>query len=318
MSASPSVPRNVAAPSVDVAMITYNHEAYLAEAIEGVLRQQTTFPVRMVIGEDYSTDRTREILLQYQQRYPDRFLLLLPEKNIGVMPNLKQVLEACTAPYIALLEGDDYWMNPHKLQRQVDFLQAHPEHSMTLHDAEIFWQDGATPPVSFSSTKTQLQQGERDFTHADVVKNGWFMPTASLVFRREPVAKLPEWFTTVFSGDYSLHLLISRAGKVHYFPEVMSRYRMHSAGLSHNQTMNRPDQIIKKVQENEAFRQHFDAEHRAHFTRSISDLQVQHGTALRRQGQYGGMTKSWLAAIATDPVRVARNFVGKLIRGQLF
>ena len=92
---------------VSVCMITYNHEAYIAQAIEGVLMQQTDFPIELVIGEDCSTDRTRAICLEYQQRHPGIIRLALRERNIGMMPNFVQTLQACEGKYIALCEGDD-------------------------------------------------------------------------------------------------------------------------------------------------------------------------------------------------------------------
>lgn len=101
---------------VSICMITYNHEPFIREAIEGVLMQQSTFPYELVIGEDYSTDRTRDICIEYQQKHPDKIRLLLNEKNLGVMPNFIQTLNACSSKYIALCEGEDYWTDPLKPQ----------------------------------------------------------------------------------------------------------------------------------------------------------------------------------------------------------
>ena len=94
---------------VSVAMITYNHERFIAQAIESVLMQQTDFAVELVIGEDCSTDKTRAIVCAYGERYPERIRLLLPERNQGMIPNFVATMNACQGQYIALLEGDDYW-----------------------------------------------------------------------------------------------------------------------------------------------------------------------------------------------------------------
>ena len=113
----------VNAPLVSVFMMAYNHEKYISEAIEGVLMQNTNFDFDIVIGEDCSTDNTRQIILDYQRKYPGKFKLLLHKENIGAMANQQAVFSACTGKYIAICEGDDYWTDPYKLQKQVDFLE---------------------------------------------------------------------------------------------------------------------------------------------------------------------------------------------------
>lgn len=122
-------------PLVSVKMITYNHEPYIAQAIEGVLEQETDFPFELVIGEDCSTDRTREIVLEYQKKHPDIIRVITSDKNVGVNKNSKRVYKVCRGKYIAFCEGDDYWHHPQKLQKQVDYLEAHPECGLVHSDA---------------------------------------------------------------------------------------------------------------------------------------------------------------------------------------
>lgn len=295
---------------VDVAIITYNHEAFIRQALDGVLAQQTSFPVRMVIGEDCSTDGTRAILQEYQQRYPDRIQLLLPAHNIGVMANLVNVINACQAPYVALLEGDDCWTDVHKLQQQVDFLEGHQDFSLCFHDAELFWDGHEQPAYPLSQLKKQLQNGEAEFTHADIVRDGWFIPTASIVFRRSAAKNLPDWLLNVFSGDYSLHLLISAAGKVKYLPAVMSGYRQHPGGIS--QQKYNPGLLTRKIYENESYRRHFDRQHAPQFTRNISNLYLEQADYQRKNGAYAAGWRSWWHALQTDPQQTLRVFVRKL------
>ena len=109
---------------VSVFMITYNHEKYIAEALDSILMQKTDFDFDIVIGEDCSTDATRRIVLEYSRKYPDKIKLLLHNVNVGFISNMMYVLEACTGKYVAMCEGDDYWTDPFKLQKQVDFLEA--------------------------------------------------------------------------------------------------------------------------------------------------------------------------------------------------
>ena len=108
-------------PKVSVLMITYNQERYISQAIESVLSQQTDFSYEIVVGEDFSTDNTREVCREYQQRYPDKIRLLERDKNLGMAGNFLSTFKECNGQYLAVLEGDDYWVNPHKLQSQVDF-----------------------------------------------------------------------------------------------------------------------------------------------------------------------------------------------------
>src|SRR5690349_6525722 len=111
---------------VSVAMISYNHERFIAQAIESVLSQRVKFPYEIVIGDDHSTDATPSIIADFHRRYPDKIVPFLREKNLGMAPNFMQILASCGGQYVALLEGDDFWTSKDKLQRQVDFLDANP------------------------------------------------------------------------------------------------------------------------------------------------------------------------------------------------
>lgn len=113
-------------PLVSVCMTTYNHEAFIAQAIESVLMQQTPFDVELVVGEDASTDRTRAVCADYAARYPDRIRLLAASRNVGWRANYRRTFEACRGRWVAYLDGDDYWSDPHKLRRQVELMEADP------------------------------------------------------------------------------------------------------------------------------------------------------------------------------------------------
>lgn len=126
---------------VSVCMITYNHENFISEAIEGILLQKTTFPIELIIGEDCSTDDTRKIVIEYVKKYPEIIRPILPENNLGISKNFLETMQAATGKYIALCEGDDYWTDPYKLQKQVDFLEANKEYSMCGHRFQYFYQE---------------------------------------------------------------------------------------------------------------------------------------------------------------------------------
>ena len=127
-------------PLVSVCMTTYNHEAYLAQAIESVLAQQTSFGVELVLGEDCSTDRTPEICRDYAEKYPDRIRLVTSPENVGWRRNYRRTFEACRGKYVAYLDGDDWWSDPLKLQKQADLMEADPECGMCYTRASNYWQ----------------------------------------------------------------------------------------------------------------------------------------------------------------------------------
>jgi glycosyltransferase involved in cell wall biosynthesis len=205
-------------------MITFNHAKFIAQAIEGVLQQTTTFQIELIIGEDFSTDNTRAICLKYQDKFPGTIKVMLPEKNIGMMPNFIECLTACTGKYIALCEGDDYWTDPLKLQKQVDFLEKNRDYSMCFHNAMIIYDDGR-PSLLFNA----IDQKEILGVH-DIIEK-WQITTASMLFRNG-LLQLPVWFKDIHNGDYALQLMISCYGPVGYITNVMSVYRQHSTNLS--------------------------------------------------------------------------------------
>jgi glycosyltransferase involved in cell wall biosynthesis len=125
-------------PLVSVHMITYNHVTFIAQSIEGVLQQKTNFPVELIIGEDCSTDGTREIVFDYQKKYSDIIRVITSDKNIGAKNNGIRTMKSCQGKYVAFCEGDDYWHHPYKLQKQVDYLESHPECGMVYSSYDVY------------------------------------------------------------------------------------------------------------------------------------------------------------------------------------
>jgi len=205
---------------VSVCMITYNHENFIREAIEGVLMQQTDFQLELVIGEDCSSDLTREICEEYARQYPEKIRLLPSEKNLGMMPNFIRTLEACTGKYIALCEGDDYWTDPFKLQKQVEVLGQHHEYSMCFHNAII---------------KNEINQTTKPFSKIKDAKvyvgsdlfGKWLIPTASVLFRNCLPSKLPDFFNIATHGDLALFFYLADFGQLYYLNDTMCVYRLN-------------------------------------------------------------------------------------------
>ncbi len=241
------MPQPTTQPKVSVLMITYNHEPFIAQAIASVLMQQTSFPYELVIGEDCSTDGTRAIVEQFQRQYPNHIRLLLHPQNVGMFENFRQTYAACQGEYIALLEGDDYWADHHKLQQQIDFLDAHPTYAICFHQA--YYRDDIvsdTPPIYVKisppeTTPDPLPWDELFFAN--------IIPTCSVVFRRN-IRTFPEWFRHLRFIDWFLHLFNAEHGAIHFIPKPMSVYRIHTGGVWSQQIHD----IRQWVYQTDAFR----------------------------------------------------------------
>lgn len=214
---------------VSVCMITYNHEPFIAQAIEGVLIQETNFKVELVIGEDCSTDGTRQICETYAAQYPDRIRLLPSENNLGMMPNFIRTLKACDGKYIALCEGDDYWTDPMKLQKQVDLLEKFQDTVCCFHNAWVLNQSNGKFKNFRKSFKKKYYSGR------DLLKR-WLIPTASMVFRNVVPLEIPDYLKHGTHGDLALQLLLAEYGKFRPLDDLMSVYRLNPSGITNTFT----------------------------------------------------------------------------------
>lgn len=212
-------------PLVSVLMITYNHEKFIAQAIESVLMQHVNFKYEIVIGEDCSTDRTKNIVVDYQKKYSNRIKLLLQETNVGMHKNFIDTYYSCQGKYIALLEGDDYWTDPHKLQKQVDFLEANPEYVICFHPIKI-WKEDEQQLVGDYITRNVPET-----TDIYELTKGNYIHTPSVLYRNGLIKNFPAEFYKSPAGDYFLHMLNAQFGKIKKLPDYMAVYRMHDKGV---------------------------------------------------------------------------------------
>lgn len=209
---------------LSVLMITYNHEKYIVQALDSILMQKTNFDYEIVIGEDYSNDNTRNILLEYQKKYPEKIKLLLPEKNLGIMRNFIKTYKACCGEYVALLEGDDFWTSHNKLQEQVNFLENHPEFVMCFTNSRIVNEDGDV------IKEDRLDEDRRkNLSQSDII-SGLVPPSNTVMFRNNVMAKIPEVFYTSVNGDILFFGMLTEYGDAAYIDENTAAYRMHSGG----------------------------------------------------------------------------------------
>jgi glycosyltransferase involved in cell wall biosynthesis len=214
---------NKAKIMVSVCMITYNHEPYIRQAIESVMMQKCDFSFELVIGEDCSTDNTKEICSNYAIKFPE--IILLPsEINIGMIPNFIKTLQACNGKYIAICEGDDYWTDPYKLQKQINFLEKNSECSVCFHPHQNLYNDG----------KLIIQKPNRIngniFSIKAIILGGGVMATNTMFFLKDKLNNYPDWAKNAPVGDLPLKLILASSGKVGYIDDLMSVYRINSNG----------------------------------------------------------------------------------------
>jgi glycosyltransferase involved in cell wall biosynthesis len=212
-------------PVVSVVLRTYNHEPFIAQAIESVLIQRPPFPFELVIGEDCSTDRTREIVSAYAAAHPQLIRAVLPECNVGHGEIFRRALEATSAPLVAYLDGDDYWSSPDKLARQVEFLSANPECASCFHDVSLIYDEAGLPSGTISP-----RFAERRFSLEQIVME-CFVPAPAMMVRREVVNALPTWVFQSAWIDWLIHIRSAQLGQIGYLPEALAVYRVHRGGM---------------------------------------------------------------------------------------
>lgn len=228
-------------PLVSVCMITYNHEKYIAQAIESVLMQKADFEYELVIGEDCSMDKTREIVRQYANKYGKQIKILLPTHNLGMIPNLINTISACNGKYIALLEGDDYWIDPYKLQKQVDFLEGNPEYVICFHCVKILENGEFSNNDITEKRYNQIEKYPANII--DLLTIGNFIHTPSVVFRNI-IKEYPQEYMFSPVGDYFLYVILAQNGYIKRLDDVMAVYRKGVGGFSSLSNMEMTKKIL--------------------------------------------------------------------------
>lgn len=214
----------VSNPILSICCITYNHEKFISEAIDSFLMQKTSFPFKIIIGEDCSTDNTLNIINEYKNRYPSLIQVITSDSNVGMQKNFARTFNACSSTYIALCEGDDYWTDIHKLQKQVDFLENNSDFIICCHRSETFDQSSQAIISSYPNIKQEKDMMIDDLFNTNTAN------TCTFVYRNINI-KIPDFFKKLKLGDWPLHMLHAEHGKIKYFPDKMATYRVHDSGI---------------------------------------------------------------------------------------
>lgn len=209
-------------PLVSVVTITYNHDKYIRQALESFVMQKTNFDFEVVVADDASSDKTSQIIEEYAKAYPSIIKPILRRKNIGAVANSIGSLKAANGKYIALCEGDDYWTDSEKLQRQVDFLDSNPKYALCFHPVRIFFENGDEPDSVYPATTDKAL-----FTTKELLKKN-FIQTDSVMYRRQNYRNLPD---NILPLDWYLHSYHAQFGKIGFINRPMAAYRRHVGGM---------------------------------------------------------------------------------------
>ena len=215
---------------VSVLCTAYNHERYIREALESMLAQQTDFAFEILVNDDLSSDGTAAILREYEARFPDRLRVFYQQENLysqGRDVYYEVFFPNARGKYTAFCEGDDCWTDPTKLQRQVDFLEAHPEYTACVHNTELVFCDGARPDESLATRERDCDMEFEDILPG--MSHAWH--TSSLVAKTALLAEPPDFYAVAAEhgfGDFPYALWLRLNGKIRFLARFMSRYRLNS------------------------------------------------------------------------------------------
>jgi glycosyltransferase involved in cell wall biosynthesis len=253
-------------PLVSVLMITWNHEANIAQAIESILNQQCDFPFELIIGEDCSQDLTRVICTDYQRRFPEKIRLIIADENVGMHRNLSRIWCRARAKYIALCEGDDYWTNPEKIAKQAAWMESRPEFTLCGTYTQKIRQDENGSWVE-AGIVGPFKIKER-YTLEDLIPNYTFHFSSVMV--RKASVRFPRWFWDVYCADRPLYLLCAEKGPAGFIPEITSIYRMHDGGIW--VPTNQLDKACKGIKLFETLDRYFDYRYDKLIRRTLGNI----------------------------------------------
>jgi len=228
---------------VTVVCITYNQEKYIRKALESFVEQKTKFAFKVFVGDDCSKDNTPNIIREFANKYPDIIIPFIRKNNMGAQRNLIDMCNRAESPYIAFCEGDDYWIDEYKLQKQVDFMEENKNCNVCFHNARIdietddntwfqsnSFKDAETDLFIYPKGLKNFKKNKKFFKITEFIDLG-FIQTSSIFYRWNYEAEIPEWYYNHILGDYTLTAIQVGTGEIGYLEDVMSVYRKHQEGV---------------------------------------------------------------------------------------
>lgn len=220
-------------PQVSIICITYNHVRFIRDALEGFINQKTDFKFEILIHDDASTDGTAEVVREYMGKYPELIRGVLQKENIWSKGNKDALIDflfpMVQGKYVALNEGDDFWTDEHKLQKQFDFMESHPDATLCFHPVKVCWDDNSHPDSIFPPATYRFN---KDILSLEDLLDHNFIQTNSVMYRwrfhKDPLKLIPR---NILPGDWFLHLLHAQIGKIYFMPDIMAVYRRHTGSV---------------------------------------------------------------------------------------
>lgn len=217
---------------VSSCVTTYNQKEYIRQCLDSILMQKTNFKFEVLIHDDCSTDGTTEIIKEYEQKYPDIIKPIYQKENQfskGKSITKTNIFPKVKGKYVALCEGDDYWTDPYKLQKQVDFMEQNSDYSICFHNVKVIFENNSKSPTIFpdEAVKSRI----KNFSFESLLKCN-FIQTNSVMYRWDSVENIVDKFSdNILPGDWYLHLIFARQGNIHFMEDVMSVYRVNDGGI---------------------------------------------------------------------------------------
>ena len=216
---------------VSVICMTYNHVNFIRQTLDGFIMQKTNFPFEVIIHDDASTDGTADIIREYAKKYPDIIKPVLQKENqwkLGKSIPHNYIYPKIKGEYVAVCDGDDYWTDPNKLQKQSDFLDKHPDYSICFHPVQVFFEN--------NSKQEYIFPGHVKKCNIETLMKANFIPNSAVMYRWCLIGKDTRKFWPdypIYPGDWWLHLVHAKRGKIKFMPKIMARYRRHDGGVSY-------------------------------------------------------------------------------------
>jgi glycosyltransferase involved in cell wall biosynthesis len=215
---------------ITVFLFSYNHSSFIEQAVDSILAQVTSFNFKIIICDDFSTDKTQDLLLNYKERYPDKISLILREKNLGYQKSILYALNYCDTKYIAILEGDDFWSDSNKLQKQVTYLEQNPDCSLCTHWIKTKDQTGNGIHEDSFSSKDKPQTFDKDFLflpNVNTSPKGTGYHMLSWVFRTNHIKEIPSWIVKIRGFDDVMFVVLLQHGYCYCIQSFMGTYRLN-------------------------------------------------------------------------------------------
>jgi glycosyltransferase involved in cell wall biosynthesis len=278
---------------VSVILVTYNHERFLTPAIESVLAQETRTPFELLITEDCSTDRSREIIDEFAARHPDRIRVLVSEHNLNSNESTLRALRVARGRYLAFLDGDDYWTSNDKLQRQVDFLDMHQQCTMCFHNVMVVRDDGSMLKREFTATNLPT------ITELPNLLRGNYIAGCSAMIRRDTLQEIPTWYEHANYGDWPLYVFAAQRGSIGFLPAIMGAYRVHDKGLWSSASRDR--QIQGMIQFYKSISAHLGVPYRPQILPILARHYFELGVLKKDAGKYAEAVEYLVTSVRLRP-----------------